>query len=408
LNDPKPRGAAIAFIFITVALDVLAIGLIIPVLPGLIAQFYGGNVASAASTVGWFGTLFALIQFVSMPILGTLSDRFGRRPIVLLSNFGLGIDYLIMALAPTLWVLLVGRVIAGFFSASISTAFAYIADVTAPEKRAGAYGLLGAAFGLGFVIGPAAGGILGEIDIRLPFWVAATLSLCNFCYGFFVLPESLPKVLRSPFTWAKANPIGSFKFLWRNPSMLRLASVQFMSQLAHVVLPATFVLYAGYRYGWDVKTIGFTLAAVGVCSALVQGVLVKRVVAKIGESRTLIMGLSFGAIGFAAYGFAPSGAWFWASVPLMALWGLTGPSLQSLLSRLCEPTQQGQLQGALGSLTSLGGIIGPFLFANVFAFGIAHHGNFYQPGLAFLLASLILLGAAIVAFGNRSQRDLAA
>ena len=397
MSAGEPRRAALAFIFVTVALDVLAIGLIIPVLPNLIAEFYGGNIPSAASTVGWFGTLFALIQFVSMPILGALSDRFGRRPVVLLSNAGLGIDYIIMALAPTLGILVIGRILAGVVSASISTAYAYIADVVAPEKRAGSYGMLGAAFGLGFVIGPALGGVLGEIDIRLPFWVAACLSLTNFCYGFFVLPESLPKSRRTAFSWAKANPIGSFKFLHRRPAMWRLAIVQFLSQLAHVALPATFVLYAGYRYGWSEKTIGFTLAAVGICSAIVQGGLVKPVVKRIGEYRALIIGLGFGGLGFAAYALAPTGPWFWAGIPLMALWGFAGPSVQSLLSRQCDPAQQGQLQGALGSLTSLAGIIGPYLFATVFAFGIARHGDFYQPGLAFALAALILFGASVVA-----------
>jgi MFS transporter, DHA1 family, tetracycline resistance protein len=403
-ESSTPRRAAAVFIFLTVALDVLAIGLIIPVLPNLIAKFYGGNVASAASTVGWFGMVFAVMQFICMPILGALSDQFGRRPIVLLSNLGLGLDYILMALAPTLGVLLIGRILSGAVSASISTAYAYIADVSEPTERAAAYGKLGAAFGLGFVIGPALGGVLGEIDLRLPFWVAATLSLMNFCYGYFVLPESLPHDRRSPFRWAKANPIGAFRFLYQNRPLQRLASVQFLTQLAHVSLPATFVLYGGYRYGWSESTVGFTLAAAGVCSAIVQGGLVKPIVAKIGERRALLLGLAFGALGFSVYGLAPTGALFWVGLPLMSLWGLATPSIQSLMTQRCAPTDQGRLQGALGALTSAAGIVGPLLFAGAFAFGIAPGGAWHLPGSAFLLAALCLFSAGAIAAGSRAGR----
>ena len=257
------------FIFITLVLDMLALGMIVPVLPKLVEDFVHGDTARAAYIVGVFGAVWALMQFVFSPVLGALSDHYGRRPVVLLSNFGLGLDYIVMALAPTVWWLFVGRVISGITSASFSTASAYIADVTPPEKRAGAFGMLSAAFGLGFVLGPALGGVLGEIDPRLPFWVAAGLSLLNAMYGLFVLPESLAHDHRSIFKWQRANPIGSLTLLRSNFELLALAVVMFISYIAHEALPTTFVLYAMYRYHWNARMIGLAIATVGVCSALV-------------------------------------------------------------------------------------------------------------------------------------------
>ena len=257
------RRAALVFIFITIVLDMLALGLIIPVLPGLIEDFLGGDTAGAAKVYGVFGTVWALMQFFSMPIAGSLSDRFGRRPVVLLSNLGLGLDYVLMALAPNLAWLFVGRVISGITAASVSTGMAYVADVTPPEKRSGAFGMLGVAFGIGFVFGPALGGVLGTVDPRLPFWVAAGLSLANAAYGYFVLPESLPPEKRRPFEWRRSNPLGSLRLLRSHPELTGLAGVVFLNNLAHAALPATFVLYAGYRYGWDARTVGLTLGVIG-------------------------------------------------------------------------------------------------------------------------------------------------
>ncbi len=261
---PKPakRQAAFIFIFVTIALDMLALGIIIPVFPKLVVDMIGGSEADAAHWVGLAGTLWALMQFVSMPVAGALSDRIGRRPIVLASNFGQGADYLVMALAPNLWWLLLGRVISGVTSASVTTAFAYIADVTAPEKRAGAFGVLGAAFGLGFVVGPVAGGLLGHLDPRLPFWTAGALSLLNGLYGLFVLPESLAPERRTSFSWAKANPVASFDMLRANPKLMGLASVKFLNDLAHVVYRSVFALYAMHRFHWGQLDIGLTLGAV--------------------------------------------------------------------------------------------------------------------------------------------------
>ena len=392
----QPRRAALAFIFVTVLLDMLAIGLMIPVLPKLVVAFKGGDTASAAEVFGLFGTAWALMQFVFSPVQGALSDRFGRRPVILISNLGLGLDYILMALAPNLGWLFVGRIISGITAASISTSFAYIADVTPPEKRAASFGLIGTAFGVGFVLGPAVGGLLGSIDLRLPFWASAGLSLLNFGYGLLILPESLPIARRAGFAWKRANPVGSLLLLRRYPQLFGLATVNFLHGLAHVVLPSTFVLYAGYRYGWDERMVGLTLAGVGVCSAIVQGGLVRPIVARAGERRTMLIGLGFGALGFAIYGAAPTGALFCVGVPVMSLWGLANPAVQALMTQRVSPHEQGQLQGALGSLQGIAGLIGPGLFTLTFAHFIAPGERWDLPGAPFMLAALLLAAGMLV------------
>jgi len=392
-----PRRAAVVFIFFTVMLDILALGVIIPVLPRLVESFLGGDTAQAARVLGLFGTAWALMQFLCSPVQGALSDRFGRRPVVLASNFGLGLDYLVMALAPNLIWLFVGRLISGMTAASFSVAGAYIADVTPPDKRAAGFGIIGAAFGIGFVIGPALGGLLGSVDPRLPFWGAAALSLANAAYGLFVLPESLPRERRATLAWRRANPVGSLVLLRSHPQLLGLAGVHFLYQLAHHSLPAVFVLYAGYRYGWGERTVGLTLAGVGVCAMIVQGLLVKPVVAKFGERRSLLLGLLCGAVGFAIYGLAATGPVFWIGVPVMAIWGLTGPALQGLMTRRVEPTEQGRLQGALSSIMGIAGLIGPGLFTQTFARSIGPASEWHLPGAPYLLAALLLLMGMLVA-----------
>ena len=391
-----PRRAAIIFIFATVVIDVLALGIVIPVLPKLIERFEGGNTALAAETFGLFGTAWGLMQFLFMPVMGALSDRFGRRPVVLISCFGLGCDYFLMALAPNLTWLFVGRVISGITASGFATAFAYIADVTPAEKRAGAFGMVGAAFGLGFVLGPALGGVLGQVDPRLPFWVAGAMALVNVAYGYFVLPESLPRDRRSPFRVAKANPVGSLVLLRSHPELAGLAVTGFLMQLAHVVLPSVTVLYMGYRYGWNELQVGLVLAGVGVCSMIVQGALVKPVVARLGERRALATGLLFGAAGFMMYGLAATGAVFLAAIPVMALWGFANASAQSLMSRHVSPTEQGQLQGANASITAVAGLFGPGLFTQTFAAFIDPRSTYHLPGAPFLLASAILLLAGAI------------
>jgi DHA1 family tetracycline resistance protein-like MFS transporter len=398
-----PGRAAFIFIFITVALDMLALGVVIPVLPKLVVELSGGDAASGARMFGVFGTAWALMQFVFQPVLGALSDRFGRRPVILLSNLGLGLDYVLMALAPTVAWLLVGRVISGITAASFSTAGAYIADVTPPEGRAARFGMLGAAFGLGFVIGPAVGGVLGSVDPRLPFWCAAALSLANATYGLFVLPESLAKEQRAPFRWSKANPMGSLTLLRSHRELLGLAAVAFMSAIAHEVLPSTFVLYADYRFQWDAHTIGLTLAAVGICSAVVQGGLVRMVTRRIGEWRALILGLSCGVTGFAIYGLAPSAYVFLVGLPVSALWGFAGPNSQALMTRRVAPSEQGQLQGAMSSVRGIAGLCGPFLFTQTFAMAVGPGHNIALSGAPFLLAAVLLsisLGMAVTLFSR--------
>jgi MFS transporter, DHA1 family, tetracycline resistance protein len=391
------RRAAVLFIFITVVLDVLALGIIVPVLPPLVVDFLGGNTARAAEIYGLFATAWALMQFVASPFLGALSDRFGRRPIILLSIAGLGLDYVLMALAPTLGWLFVGRVISGITSASFATAAAYIADVTPPAQRAKSFGLIGAAFGLGFVLGPALGGLLGTISPRLPFWVSAVLCLANALYGVFVLPESLPPERRSPFSWARANPLGSLRLLRSHPELFSLAGVTLLYYVAHEVLPSTFVLYTNYRYDWNSSTVGLTLALVGVCTALVSGGLVGPIVARIGERRAALTGLAFGAAAFAIYGLAPTGRMFLAGVPVMALWGLYGPSAQGLMSRRVTPSEQGQLQGAIMGLRGLSGLFSPFIFTFTFATFIGRRADLHLPGAPFLLAGALLVVAFVLA-----------
>jgi DHA1 family tetracycline resistance protein-like MFS transporter len=405
-SAPAPRRqAAIAFIFITVVLDVLAMGIIIPILPRLIQDFLQGDTARAAEMFGVFATVWALMQFFCSPIIGMLSDRFGRRRVILLSNFGLGLDYMVMALAPTIGWLFVGRVISGITGASFTTAGAYIADITPKEKRAASYGILGAAWGLGFVLGPALGGILGGVNPRLPFWVASGMTLVNALYGLIVLPESLPPEKRTPkFVWAKANPLGSLKLLRSHHELFGLATVNFLYYLAHQVLQSVFVLYVGYRYNWSARAVGLTLAAIGIGSVIVQGGLVRPVVARIGDRRALFVGLMFGTIGFACWGLAPTGILFLAAIPLGSLMGFYGPAAQGLMTHRVSASEQGQLQGANSSVQGIAGLVGPGLFTWIFAHFISTGRSWQLPGAPFLLGSLLLLTALVLAFRVTRER----
>jgi DHA1 family tetracycline resistance protein-like MFS transporter len=363
----QPRRAALSFIFITVVLDVLSLGVTIPVLPTLVAQFFDGDVAAAAPYYGLFATVWAMMQFLVAPVMGALSDRFGRRPVLLLSCLGLGLDYMLMAWAPTLWLLFIGRVISGITAASFATAAAYIADVTPPEKRAASYALFGAAWGFGFVLGPAVGGALSvAYGLRVPFWVSAGLTLLNAAYGYFVLPESLPKESRKPFAWSRANPLGSLRLLRSHPELLSLASIILLYQLAHQVLQSVFVYYAMYRYGWRESRVGYTLMAVGIASIIVQAFLVRKVAGRLTERTMLYVGLTFGAIGYTIYGIAPNEVLFWCGIPVFALVGFFSPAIQGLMTKRVRVDEQGQLQGANSSLMGIAGMIGPSIFANLF------------------------------------------
>ena len=394
---PAPkRRAAFVFIFITLLIDMMALGLIMPILPKLVASFVSDDASASAEVFGVFGTAWALMQLFSAPLLGMVSDRFGRRPVVLLSNLGLGLDYILMALAPSLTWLFVGRVISGITSASFSTAIAYLTDITEPEKRAAVFGKVGAAFGAGFILGPATGGLLGAVDPRLPFWVAAGLGLANFLYGVLVLPESLPPERRAPFQWSRANPVGALRLLGSTSSLMVLAIVYFIGQVAHVVLPSMYVLYASYRYGWDSASVGLALAIVGVCAMVVQIGVVGPVVKRFGERMALIAGLSFGTIGFLITGLSPIGSLSLLGIPFLSLWGLANPATQALMTRCVAPTEQGRLQGATSSAQSIAQLIGPSIFTLAFAYFV-RPGNVELPGAPFILAGVMLIAAMLVA-----------
>ncbi|MGJ0392065.1 MAG: TCR/Tet family MFS transporter [Methylocystis sp.] len=404
MTSAPRREAAFIFILVTVALDMLALGVMIPVLPKLIAQFEGGDLRSAAQVVGLFGFAWAAMQFVFQPVLGALSDHFGRRPVVLASNIGLGLDYIFMALAPSLPFLFLGRLISGATAASVATANAYIADITPPEKRAGRFGLIGAAFGLGFILGPAIGGALGNYDLRFPFWAAAAFSLANALYGFFILPESLSPERRTPkIAWRGANVAGSLDFLRREPALTLLAGALFLSYLAHESLPALFVLYTQQRFDWNAADTGWALAVVGVAQTIVSGGLVRPAVARLGEKTTLAIALVSGALGFLAFAFAPTGALFMAATPLVALWGMANPSFQGLATRLAGSSEQGRLQGALGSLRGVSGMTGPLIFSQIFALSLAEDfftgASYFAAGV--LLSASLWLGWKAIAAGAR-------
>jgi MFS transporter, DHA1 family, tetracycline resistance protein len=392
----KSRKAAVIFIFITVTLDMLALGLIMPVLPKLVLNFLGGDTPNAAKMFGIFGTVWALMQFLFSPVLGVLSDRFGRRPVILLSNFGLGLDYIVMALAPTLSWLFVGRVISGITAASIATGTAYVADVVEPEKRAGAFGMIGAAFGVGFVLGPALGGLLGNSDPRLPFWVAGGLSLANALYGYFVLPESLPPEKRKAFTWRRANPVGSLVLLRSHPELFRLATIQFIGYVAHEVFNV-WALYTIFRYAWSEGTIGLSLALVGVCSIVISSWIVPAMASRLGERRTLYIGQLFGALGMVLAGVAPTSGFFFLSIPVMMMWTVSTPAAQGMMTRRVGESEQGELQGAISSLCSLAWILGPGLFTYIFAYFIDQKNGWNLPGAPWYLGAFLLFVAMILA-----------
>lgn len=405
---PRGRRAGLAFVLVTIWIDVLSWGVTIPVYPKLIVQFAGGD-ASGALWAGAFMTLFAAIQLFASPILGALSDAHGRRPVILIATAGLAVDLAIMAFAQNLWWLLVTRIIHAVTAATHSTASAYIADVTTPAERAKAYGYMGAAFSMGFIVGPAIGGELGQIDIRLPFIVGAALAFANVLYGYFVLPESNPPENRRPFKLRQANPFGALAFLRQDATVFALAGANFFIQLAHQIYPALWVLYTGHRYGWDPRMTGLTLAVSGVLGALVQVFLVGPVVKRIGERNALLIGLLFWSASFAIEGWAPTTFFFLMGIPIAAFSGLAGPSLNALLTQRIAPDRQGQLQGANGAIISIGGLIGPALFTGVFAFVVANAETVPVPGASFYIASALILIAAFIALhATRAPAPVAA
>src|SRR5437870_1638452 len=392
----RNRQAAIAFIFVTVMLDMLALGLIAPVLPKLVLGFLNNDMKRAADWNGIFLTVFAAMQFFFSPVIGVLSDRIGRRPVLLLSSLGLGLDYVVMALAPTIGWLFLGRIISGITASSIPTAMAYIADVTPREKRAGAFGTIGAAFGIGFTLGPVVGGLVGNSDPRMACWVASAFSLANSLYGFFFVPESLPHDQRKEFTWRRANPVGSLVLLRSHPDLWKLATIQFLAYVSHEIF-AIWALYAIYRFAWDPWSIAKSLFVVGVCTAVISGGLTGRIVAWLGERRTLYIGQFFGAAGMVIAGLARTGAVYIASIPVISMWNISFPAAQGIMTHHVSEREQGELQGAISSLRSIAFVIGPFLFSWTFKWSIDPSHRINVPGAGYFLAAALLFTAAVMA-----------
>jgi DHA1 family tetracycline resistance protein-like MFS transporter len=397
------RSAAMAFIFVTVLLDMVALGIIIPVFQPLILSFERHDFSHAAEISGLFGAIFAIVQFFASPILGTLSDRFGRRPLVLLSNLGTSLDYVILALAPNLGWLFLGRVLAGATTASIVVASAYIADVTPEDKRAGAYGMISAAFGVGFVIGPAIGGLLGAHGLRLPFWAAAALSLVNFLYGLVVLPESLTPDHRNAFSWKRANPLGAVTLLRRHAELAGLSLANLFGYITHEALPQLFVLYTFYAYGWTTNTVGIALALVGVLTIVISAFLVQRVVDRVGERRAVVIGLFLGALGYAL--FAGNQTVFWIGLVVSMLWTIGSSASQSLMTRRVAKHEQGELQGAINVLRSLGTVLGTLIFSGIFAYTTSTAHAWKAPSAGWFVGSALLLISLVISWRVTTADD---
>ncbi len=401
MDQPQTSRFALLFIFITMFVDTIGLGIIIPVMPKIITELTGHGLSpalalsEAARYGGWLFFVYALMQFLCAPLIGNLSDRFGRRPVLILSLAALGIDYLITGLAPTILWLFAARFLSGMAGAAYPTVNAYIADVSPPEKRAANFGLTGAAFGLGFIVGPAIGGLLGQYGARLPFFVAAGLALANAVYGFVVLKESLPWEQRRSFELWRANPFGAFKSLGRFPMIVGLFGVVVLMRLAHDANPAVWTYYTMLKFHWTPREVGYSLMAVGAMTALVFGVLTRIVIPRIGETRAVYGGLACGAIGFTGYALATQG---WMLYGWMALWsfmGLAGPALNAIMSKQVGPSEQGELQGALACLGSLTSIAAPPLLSNLFGYFTGASAPVYFPGAAFLAAGLFLVAAAL-------------
>lgn len=392
----KQHRAAVPFILVTVFLDVLTFSLTIPVWPSLVAKFSDGE-ASAAWWMGAMTASFSIMQFVFAPVLGALSDRFGRRRVILASIAGVCIDQLFMAFAPGLGWLLFGRILAGLTAANITAANAYIADISGPENRAKNFGKMGAAFGVGFITGPALGGLLGEIDLRLPFLVAAGLAGVSFLYGLFVLPESLAPANRRPFTWARANPLGSLKALAKHPAVLGLAASRTCMVLAMGVMQMVWVLYTTKRFGWSELDNGLSLAAVGLATVVVQGVLIARIVRWLGEAKTALLGICLESIAYVGYGSAPTGLIFFGFILVHSMSGISSPAIQSIVARSVGADEQGSVQGAFASMQSLTFILAPLIGAELFARFTADGAAYAIPGMPFYFGAFTLAVAAILA-----------
>lgn len=398
------KQAALAFIFITLLIDVTGLGIIIPVIPKLIEELIQGGISDASRYGGWLMSSYALVQFLCAPILGGLSDKFGRRPVLLASLFGFGIDYLFLSFAPTIAWLFVGRIIAGFMGASFTTAAAYIADVSTPEKRSQNFGLIGAAFGLGFIIGPVMGGLLGEMGSRIPFMAAAGLSLLNWLYGYFILPESLKPENRRPFDWSRANPFGALTRLRKYPLIIGLAGSMFLLYIASHAVQGTWAYYTMEKFKWDEGMVGISLGVVGFISALVQGVLIRRIIPALGNTKSLFVGLTFYCLGFILFAVATESWMMFAFLVPYCLGGISMPSMQGIISTQVAANEQGELQGTLTSLMSLASIIGPWMMTSLFYAFTKQDAIVYFPGAPLLMGALLTLISVLLAVRSMHNR----
>jgi DHA1 family tetracycline resistance protein-like MFS transporter len=393
-----PNARAITFIFVTLLIDTIGFGLIMPVLPSLIMQLTGGSLDQAAEYGGWLGFVFAAVQFFCAPLLGSLSDRFGRRPVLLFSLLALGLDYILMGFAPRIEWLFVGRFIAGVAGASFGPAYAYIADISPPERRAQNFGLVGAAFGVGFIAGPAIGGLLGSFGPRVPFFAAAGFSLLNVTFGYFALPESLPPQSRRPFDWSRAHPLGTLRQMRKYPAVITLASMAFLWQIGHQVLPSVWAFYTMEKFGWSTRAVGASLAASGIVMAISQGMLTRVLIPKLGgERRAAVVGLLAGASIYLWYAFASAGWMMYVGIAFWSIASLAWPSLNALMSQRIPPTAQGELQGGLASVASLASIIGPPVLTQIFSHFASPSAPLRFPGAPFLASALLaVLSAAVL------------
>jgi DHA1 family tetracycline resistance protein-like MFS transporter len=385
----QKSNSALAFIFITMLIDVTGLGIIIPVLPKLIMELSGEGLSAAARYGGWMIFAYAAMQFIFSPILGGLSDQYGRRPVLLFSLLGFGLDYIILGLAPTLGWLFLGRVIAGITGASFTTAGAYIADVSPPDKRAQNFGLIGAAFGLGFILGPVLGGFLGEYGARVPFFVSAGLTLLNWLYGYFILPESLLPENRRPFEWSRSNPINSLLNLRRYPIILGLVFPNVLIMIAGFATQSTWTYYCMGKFGWTEKMVGLSLGFVGIMAAVVQGGLTRAIIPALGNFRSISLGLVLYACGFVLYALANQGWMMFAITALASLGGIAMPALQGVMSNQVPMNEQGELRGALTSVMSLTSVIGPLIMTNLYAYFTSTAAPIQLPGAPFWLGAVL-------------------
>jgi DHA1 family tetracycline resistance protein-like MFS transporter len=404
VNPRAPGKHALVFVAITVLLDTIGFGLIIPVFPALLVQLTGQTVSQAAIYGGWLAFVYAVAQFACAPVLGNLSDRYGRRPVLLFAVGALGLDYLVMGLAPTLGWLFLGRTVAGIAGASFTPAYAYVADVSPPEKRAQSFGLVSASFGVGFILGPALGGLLGGLGPRAPFFAAAGLSLANLAYGFFVLPESLPREKRRPFDWKRANPLGTLLQMRRHPVVLGLLGALFLWMVGHQVMPATWAFYTKFRFGWSEATIGASLALAGLVMATSQASLLRILVPRVGERRAAMTGIVIAAVGYVGYATASES---WMMFAWLATWlfgAIVMPSTNALMSHRVGPEAQGELQGAIACLYSLSSIVGPPLMSQLFGRFAAPVSRIHLPGAAFLAAAVLSTACLALYWASTRER----